>query len=237
MKDLELPVKGNDVGKRLKMLRGDATQAEFAHRLGVSVPTLSRYENAATIPTDVLIKICNLTGARADWLLFGDEPVFEAELDAQLEERAGPQAFRVAEDQLRYVPVLSTAPAGPGEAVTDGGYPAGEGMHGSVWCRDPDDEHAYALIVEGNSMSPELNHGDIVIASPRRADDLRYPISVFRMGDETQPDGETMIKYVKPQKMTWRIESANPAYPPFSVPNSDGKVVARVVERHQRMGG
>lgn len=51
------------VGKRIRALRGNATQAHFAEKIGVSRAALANYETGRTKPNDMtVLKIANLTG-------------------------------------------------------------------------------------------------------------------------------------------------------------------------------
>lgn len=60
---------------RLKTLRGKQTQAEFADAVGISMRSLSRYENALILPDlETIIKISAKTGVRPQWLIFGEGP-------------------------------------------------------------------------------------------------------------------------------------------------------------------
>ena len=42
----------NDIGKKLKELRGNKTQAEVAKAIGISVSALSMYEQNERVPRD-----------------------------------------------------------------------------------------------------------------------------------------------------------------------------------------
>jgi transcriptional regulator with XRE-family HTH domain len=63
------------VGRRLKGLRGvDATQAEFAQRIGVSQGYLSHTERGEKeIGPEILLRISRECGKSVDWLLTGKE--------------------------------------------------------------------------------------------------------------------------------------------------------------------
>lgn len=61
------------IGGRLKEIRGDIRQADFARQMGVVPKTMSRYENNETIPDGVfLLKLHELFGVDPTWLLFGE---------------------------------------------------------------------------------------------------------------------------------------------------------------------
>jgi transcriptional regulator with XRE-family HTH domain len=61
--------------QRIKLLReqytGGRGRSKFARALGVSSSTYSYYESSRVPPIDVLLKICELTGADLNWLLTG----------------------------------------------------------------------------------------------------------------------------------------------------------------------
>jgi transcriptional regulator with XRE-family HTH domain len=62
------------LGRRIRQLRGfDATQNEFAEKLGISQSQLSKYERGTVAPpADVLIRIKEQFRVSIDWLLTGD---------------------------------------------------------------------------------------------------------------------------------------------------------------------
>jgi len=65
----------NAVIERIKGLRkqyaGNRGRSEFARALGVSPSTYSYYENNRIPPPQILLKICEITGADLEWLLTG----------------------------------------------------------------------------------------------------------------------------------------------------------------------
>lgn len=71
--------KPTDVGKRLKELRGSFSQAEFAQRIGVSLPAYQRYEYGERVPhPHVLSKVARLCDTTVDWILTGDLKIDKA---------------------------------------------------------------------------------------------------------------------------------------------------------------
>lgn len=81
-----------DVGKRLAILRGERSQAEFAELLGISKPSLQRYEHGTrTIDADLIARLYVLFRVDLLWLLIGTRsdavfkaPTWEAEALARL---------------------------------------------------------------------------------------------------------------------------------------------------------
>ena len=63
--------------ERVRQLRrqysGERGKSEFSRALGLSPSTYSYYEKDRVPPIDVLVKICEVSGADLDWLLTGDE--------------------------------------------------------------------------------------------------------------------------------------------------------------------
>ncbi len=63
--------------ERLKLLRqqyaGDRGKSKFARALGISPSTYSYYEENRIPPIDLLLKICEVTGADLEWLLKGHQ--------------------------------------------------------------------------------------------------------------------------------------------------------------------
>ena len=62
--------------ERVKQIRqqyaGSRGKSRFARALGVSVSTYNYYENNRVPPIDILLKMCDVTGADLEWLLTGN---------------------------------------------------------------------------------------------------------------------------------------------------------------------
>lgn len=66
MKTARIPI----FQERIRELRGDMTQGQFAEKIGVSRPTIGLYESGARIPdAEVLRDISEKCNVSADWLL------------------------------------------------------------------------------------------------------------------------------------------------------------------------
>jgi len=65
----------SSIGRRIREVRGfDMTQAEFAHKIGVTQSHLSALEHGAKEPgAAVLLAIRRVFGKSVDWLLTGEE--------------------------------------------------------------------------------------------------------------------------------------------------------------------
>ncbi|WP_439526858.1 helix-turn-helix transcriptional regulator [Roseovarius mucosus] len=71
-------VSNKAIGKRIRALRGDETQAHFAEKIGVSRAALANYETGRTKPNDMtVLKIANLTGVSPSSIVSHDVYSFD----------------------------------------------------------------------------------------------------------------------------------------------------------------
>jgi len=71
----EDPYPYKEIGRRLKALRGDLSQGEFARGVGVVQQQYGRYEKGRRRPPiDILARVATKTGASIDWILTGQKP-------------------------------------------------------------------------------------------------------------------------------------------------------------------
>lgn len=209
---------GAGIGDRIRLARGDMTQAELGGKIGVHAKTIMRYEQGSPVPSDVLVQICDATGTRPDWILLGDRDVEPARYQPKK-----PPSANMPADQ-REIPILSTISAGHLTANGDADMPVGVGALGYIVAADPKDENAFALKVDGASMAPVLMPGDFVVVSPRRMEDLRYQMCVVKIRGE-----DVTLKYMKRRGDVIVLESENPAYRPIEVPIAEVEIMGRVV--------
>jgi phage repressor protein C with HTH and peptisase S24 domain len=95
-----------------------------------------------------------------------------------------------AQPARRTIPLLGLAQAGSGGFFDDGGFPVGSGWD-EVNYPNVADEHAYALEISGDSMSPVYRDGDTIIVSPGAA---------VRRGDRVvvkTTEGEVLAKELR----------------------------------------
>ena len=68
------PINWKAVGLRLRSLRGDSTQAEFAAHIGVSQGYLSHLERGEKeVGPEILLRIGQLCSKSMEWILTGRE--------------------------------------------------------------------------------------------------------------------------------------------------------------------
>jgi phage repressor protein C with HTH and peptisase S24 domain len=123
----------------------------------------------------------------------------------------------------RRIPLIGLAQAGAEGYFDDGGYPVGGGWD-EIAVPEVGDPNAYALEIHGDSMTPVVRDGDLVIVSPaapvRRGD---------RVVVRTQK-GEVMAKELKRQSAR-RVElrSLNPLHPDFAFDLAELAWIHRIV--------
>lgn len=68
------------LGDRIRHLRNDISQQNYAKSLGISPRALFSYEREERIPgADLIVRICAKSGASFKWLLTGEGPIYESE--------------------------------------------------------------------------------------------------------------------------------------------------------------
>jgi phage repressor protein C with HTH and peptisase S24 domain len=158
------------IGDRIKKKRLELklTQTALAKVIGVERAAVSQWENGQTkdLKAENLINVSDALGVSPKWLVTGqglmrDSDVAEqpaGHMDADLQ--PGPEL----PEHFRRIPVMGTAQLGPDGYWTETGYPVGIGEgYVEFFSRDPG---AYALRVQGDSMSPTIRSGWFVIVEP-----------------------------------------------------------------------
>lgn len=128
-----------------------------------------------------------------------------------------------ANGSAKSVPLIGLAQAGSGGYFDDGGFPAGKGWDEIAFPAVTDD-HAYALEISGDSMTPAYRDGDVVIVSPA---------APVRRGDRVvvkTRKGEVMVKELKRHTAKQvELKSLNSEHPDRTIPHSDLVWIARIV--------
>jgi len=184
--------------------RGIASAAELSRLTGLTQVAIRNYMRGIKAPNaQALIKLTRALGSTADYLLTGSP---------------------LRPDRI---PLLSKIPGGLPVAFTDGEYPAGFGEE-FIDRGDVTDPNAFALIVEGDSMSPRINSGDIVIISPN-SDIVSRTVAAVALGDD-----RTLKTVLLLDNGKVLLKPENEAYDPIIVDRSEVAFIGRVVERRER---
>ncbi|MCQ4574561.1 MAG: XRE family transcriptional regulator [Candidatus Brocadiales bacterium] len=116
------------------------------------------------------------------------------------------------------IPIISYVSAGDTEvAYGDAGYPAGEGIDRMVRPEGVTDQHAYGLIVKGDSMLPMMPDGTVVVAvTNKRAKEGNVVIC------RAKESGKVYIKLLKRLDHIVVLESTNmQAHDPLAFQRED----------------
>ncbi len=154
-----------DIGNRLRILRGNKTQSEFAADIGTTLRAYQYYEAGDRVPSiELLTEIAKKYNKSVDWILTGAEYIIE---DHEIKKIAEASSLS-DQSEFVFVPQFS------------GKISAGEGIEAENkidmriafrrdWIKRKGDPSKMSLIkVSGDSMEPTLMHGDLVLVNHAR---------------------------------------------------------------------
>jgi repressor LexA len=207
------------IGDRVREARTNKhlDQVSLADKIGVATRTLQRWEKGDQVPDSVaLTRIAKATGAQPTWLLTGEGEMYPAPSRPQ-------NVFPLNATMKRKVslvdlPLVSAVPAGKVATMFHPDY-----VDTYVTVDDVKDPQAFALKVRGNSMSPRIEDGDIVIVSPHQ-EVHNGDICVIRVS------GEDTLKKVKLEGIYLHLVPLNPDFEPVTVKRKDVDFVWKVVK-------
>lgn len=146
-------------------LRGLTTQVEIANLLNQSNQTVNNWEARGISKGGMLLAQQKL-GCSATWLATGEGP-----MQVAAHGKAGdevPQAFDANVKPMpmgtRAIPVISAIQAGKMKEIAQP-YAIGDG-YAAIYVDDGYSPWAFALEIEGDSMTPDYQEGDLVIIEP-----------------------------------------------------------------------
>ena len=186
--------------------RDIANAAELSRMTGLTQVAIRNYIRGIKVPNaQALVKLSHALNTTADYLLTGSPR------------------------RPDRIPLLSKIPCGSPIAFTDGEYPVGFGEE-FVDRGDITDPNAFALIVEGDSMSPKINSGDIVIISPNTPVISRSIAAVTIRNEE-----HTLKRVIILDTGKVLLQPENENYDPLVLDKNDVKFIGRVIERRERL--
>ncbi len=206
------------IGERVREAREkkQLDQATLSEKIGVVTRTLQRWEKGEQIPDGLSItRIAKATNAHPHWLLTG-----EGEMYSMPSRPSNVFTLPVDNRRSRLVdlPLISSVPAGKVATMFHPDY-----TDDVVTVDDVKDPQAFALKVKGNSMSPKIEDGDVVIVSPAK-EVHNGDIAVVRVG------GEDTLKKVKFEGNYVHLIPFNPEFEPVTVKKKDVNFVWKVVK-------
>ena len=219
---------------RVLRLRAGKDQAELAKAIGISQPTVSRWERGSSCPdlaqAELWLNACAKVAGPATMA-----QARSAVRSVLAAEANGGEAERARIDEALWavlgerelvseaaVPYFADVAAGIGEAQEQLSQPKSElCVPREVLRRDPG---CYAMRVSGDSMTPQLLDGDIVIVSPAAPLVDGCTVAAY-----VEPDGDVVKLYRRLPGGAALLQPANPSYPTV--------VLTPESERHGRLWG
>jgi repressor LexA len=207
------------IGDRMRSAREnkELDQATLAEKIGVVTRTLQRWEKGEQVPDGLSItRIAKATHVQPTWLLTGDGEMYAT---AARPENVYPLSAAMRRRvKLVDLPLISAVPAGKVAAMFHPEY-----ADDYVTVDDVKDPQAFALKVKGNSMSPRIEDGDIVVVSPRQGAN-NGDICVVRVNEEDT------LKKVKFEGNYIHLIPLNSAFDPVTVKRKDVAFAWKVVK-------
>ncbi|ESK41235.1 hypothetical protein P256_00224 [Acinetobacter nectaris CIP 110549] len=216
-----------------KLNERNLKQADISRATGKSSVAVTKWMRGENIPkTESLKAIASLLDVSEEWLLTGKEGSSTKNIEAQ-ESWAN---VRPTENKLRVIPLLDFVQAGAfHETCYDGFNPRGE-SHTSY--QGGDEKSVFSLKINGESMAPEFNPGDVVVVdaslSPRPgalviAQEIRDGVASttfkkYRLRGVNEY-GFDIIELVP----------LNPDYPTYNSNQIDISIIGVIVEHHRNI--
>lgn len=211
------------IGETVKTLRENKglSQAGLARIAGISNDYMNKIElgKVSNVGLDIVSAIAKALGVRPTHLI-SDEKEEPSSSNAVLKP---PGAKEPPIFEKEKIPVIGLAKAGKEGFFDDAGYPVGEGFRKVDKPDFVTDQNAYALEIDGDSMSPALEKGWTIVASPEKQV-MSGDLVVARL-----QSGEVMLKKVKFQDGLIVLTSVNPTYEPIALKKKDLVLLHKVV--------
>lgn len=240
------------LGERIKKVRGNLTQPEFAKTISVHDITIGRWERGETKPdSEALEKICNLYNINPVWLLLGEGLMRRAEQPGVPGE-AGKGPPKIGEETVRqygvaapdinviipefenpdpeYFDVVPVAEAhleaGGGAFIISENIWEYYGFHRD-WLRKvtTNPRNVFLMNVKGPSMDPTIRDGDIIMVDTGRK--RIYDGYIYALGI-----GQTIaIKRLEtlPGGRIRIISDNRNEFPPYEINAQDLRLLGQVI--------
>lgn len=195
-----LPKRLAELRRRLRL-----TQEELAERLGVSRVTVARWETGKLVPgTESILKLSEVLGVSPSYFFEERQPEWDKNAS-------------FVKGKVIPIPIYGEAQAG-----SFGGYasPTPEQYFPTpdVMLKGLPPERVFWIRVEGDSMRPMFQPGDLVLV----ADPSWYEVKEGAPVVAVNGDGELTVKYYHHDRKNRVVvlEPANPAYKPIVIPEN-----------------
>lgn len=192
--------------QRLMQASGSRSDSDLARALGILPQSVAAARKRQQVPGGWIEQIAESFQASADWLLFGIGPMQADEKTSALRQEPA------CDVDMVYIPLVEARmSAGTGSFETGGESDRRYGFRSNFLCRKGQISKMVLMRVEGDSMEPEIHHGDVVLIDQSQTQPRPGALFAVRVEDLVY------IKMVdaKPGKIT--LKSMNPAYDPLEI--------------------
>lgn len=205
------------IGDNIKKLRKSwgLTQAELGNKLGIRQSYIVALEKGRRKPSyEMLSKIAKTFSVDVGWLLTGEEKIKEIALitDSHPEYITG--------KKLTAVPIVNVVSAGYGKPIFD------DNIRTYVYLPNLPHPKVFGLVVDGESMIPDLYPDDVVVVDPAIRTLVPNNLGIFWY------DGKGIIKrYIPfPDGGGCVLQSSNPRVPPIVITKeADCIIVGKII--------
>lgn len=211
-----------------KGLTGRGSFAKIAKDTGYSPASVSVALNGKEPITEKFLRaICITYGFNGEWIKTGNgemlmnrnernellanviypkimEMIEESKLDGQ-------NSVTTVPPPNGKMPVVGMGSGGADGPMWEDAYPVGYGMEMINRPHDVSDPKAFAIKIDGDSMSPRYDNGEIVVVAPGKE---------VKSGDFVGAriaDGRVVVKRIRFTDGIVLLESVNPQYPPIII--------------------
>lgn len=222
--------------ERLKILRGQESQAKFAEMVGIPQTTLGRYERGESQPdVEFATRICTELRVSPSWLLLGDGPMrqgqstqdaipgsevarrllasrAQSEAEGGVIEAGGQRIIDCEDCQIVMLPMVEARlSAGNGSFETGGNGERRYAFRTDFLMRKGQPSSMVLMRVAGDSMEPEVHHNDVVLIDQSQR--TPRPGGLYAVGIEDA----VYLKVLNTLPGKLVMTSFNQAYPPIEV--------------------
>ena len=179
----------SSIADRLVFLRGSATQAEFADRVGINVNTLRGYEKGRALPGyEVLESLCSKLNVSPGWILTGQGNVLQEAPFSGLNETPRPlpqpelaEPMPSCDVDLIMIPMVEARlSAGHGSLEVGGDSERSYAFRSDFLHRKGNPREMVLMRVSGDSMEPEIMDNDIVLIDQGKRDVAFTPSALMK---------------------------------------------------------
>ncbi len=214
----------DEVWERIRQATPLRSQADLAAALEIKSPSISGAKLRGAFPLDWAFRIALLHGLSLDYLLRGQLPAFDPSrtklVEATCESPCDEPLSRVVvtaqlspcDVEMVYVPLVEARlSAGTGSFETSGEEEKRYGFRRDFLSRKGQPSQMVLMRVDGNSMEPEIHHGDVVLIDQSQIQPRAG--AMFAVGVEDL----VYIKLVDSLPGKIILKSYNEAYEPLEI--------------------